>query len=178
MENQSYPAWKHALMFGIYISIAEIILTLIFYVTDLYGEKWTAIIAYGVLLAGVIMASIQFRNKYLNGFISYGQSVSTGFLAGLFAAIIVAIFSYIFLSYLGEDFMKVMMQKAEDDMVNKYPDFTDEQLDMAMIWAKKMMSPMWMSVFAFFGYTVMSLVFSLIASIFIKKVNESPEATI
>ncbi len=178
MENQTYPAWKHAMMFAVYISVAEIILSLIFYVADVFAEKWTGIFGYAILLAGIIIAAVQYRNKYLGGFISYGQSVSTGFLAGLFSAIIVAIFSYIFLSYLGEDYIKVIMDKAQENMLQGNPNMTDEQIDMAMKWTRKFMQPGMMAVFAFLGYTVLSLVFALIASIFIKKENQSPEVTV
>ena len=88
MENPTYPAWKQALIYGVYLSIALIILSLIFYVSNLYTESWSAYFSYAVILGGVIISAVQYRNKVLNGFISYGKSVSVGFLTGLFAAII------------------------------------------------------------------------------------------
>ncbi|MEZ5195054.1 MAG: DUF4199 domain-containing protein [Bacteroidales bacterium] len=79
MENENYPIWKHSFLYGIYLGVALIIVSLIFYILGLYGEQWTGYISYVVLLAGIIMTSIAYRNKYLGGFITFGQSFSVAF---------------------------------------------------------------------------------------------------
>ena len=177
MENQQYPKWKHSLMYGIYLGVALIILSLVFYILDLHGETWTSYVSYAFILGGVILASVTYREKYLNGFITYGQSFSTGFLAGLFAAIISAVFTYFFIGYLGEEFMDLMMQISEEKILNDRPDISDAELDLALSWTQKMMTPTWISVIVLLGSTFFSLVFALIASIFIKKENNSIEST-
>ena len=177
MENQHYPIWKHSLMYGIYLGVVLIILSLVFYILDLHGESWTGYVNYVFILGGVILASVTYRDKYLGGFITYGQSFSTGFLAGLFTAIIGAIFTYFFMLYLGDEFTDLMMEKAEEKILESNPEIGDAELDLALSWTKKMMNPTWISVIAFLGSTFFSLVFALIASIFIKKENNSLEAT-
>jgi len=169
MENNNYPAWKHALLYGLYTGIALIITTLLFYVLDLYAEKWVGYFGYAILLGGIIMGTLSYRNKYLGGFITYGQSVSTGFLTGLFAAILSSIFTFIFVSVIGDDYLQTIMETAEESMISRDPDMSDEELDLAMKMTERMMNPTWISILAFLGYTVLSLVFALIASIFIKK---------
>lgn len=177
MEDQQYPMWKHSLMYGIYLGVVLIILSLVFYILDLHAETWTAYISYAFIFGGVVLASVTYRDKYLGGFISYGQSFSAGFLTGLFAAIIGAIFSYFFIMYLGEEFVELQMEKAEEQILDSNPDIEDAELDLALNWTKKMMNPTWISVIALLGSTFFSLVFSLIASIFIKKENNSLEST-
>ncbi len=177
MENQQYPMWKHSLMYGIYLGVILIILSLVFYILDLHGENWTGYINYVFILGGVILASVTYRDKYLNGFISYGQSFSVGFLTGLFAAIIGAIFTYFFMVYLGEEYVNLMMEKAEESILEGNPEIGDAELDLALNWTKKMMNPTWISIIVLLSSTFFSLVFALIASIFIKKENNSIDIT-
>jgi hypothetical protein len=169
MENPNYPAWKHAMLYGLYLSIALIILSLIFYILDLYAESWVGFIGYAFLLTGVIISALHYRNKYMNGFIPYGKSVTVGFLTGLFASIIVAIFTFVFMSVLGDDYKQLLLNTAEERILSRNPDISDSDLDMAMGFSEKMMNPGMMSIMALLGYTFFSLVFALIGSIFIKK---------
>lgn len=173
MENQSYPASKHSLIFGVYISIVLIVLTLFFYVLNLHTERWTGYIGYIFLLGGIIYASLQYRDKRLGGFATYGQSFSAGFMAGLYASIILAIFTYIYITLLGEAFLADILQQAEDNILKSNPEISDADLDMAMGFTRNMMKPWWMAVISLVSYIFFSLVFALISSIFIKK--EQPE---
>lgn len=177
MENQQYPVWKHSLMYGIYLGVVLIILSLVFYILDLHAENWTGYVSYVFILGGVILASVTYRDKYLNGFITYGQSFSTGFLTGLFAAIIGAIFTYFFMLYLGDEFVELMLEKAEETIIEGNPDIGDAELDLALSWTEKIMNPTWISVMALLSSTFFSMVFALIASIFIKKENNSIDTT-
>lgn len=173
MENQSYPASKHSLIYGVYISVVLIIFTLVLYVLDLHTAKWPAFIGYAVMLGGVIYASITYRDKRLGGFATYGQCFSSGFLAGLFAAIIVGIFTYIYMTLLGESFAADQLAVAEETMIEDNPELTDEQIEMGLSIAKNMMKPWWLSIISMVSYIFFALIFALISSIFIKK--ENPE---
>jgi len=178
MENENYPIGKHALYYGIYTGLGLILIALIFYILDIYGEKWTSYISYVVLLAGIVLSSLYFRNNRLNGQITYGKSVSVGFLTGLIAGIVAAIFTYIFIIYLGEEFIREALEKAEEKMLEVRPDMSDEELDIAMIWTEKMMKPTWIAIISILSYAFYSIVFALIASIFIKKEDQSVEPTV
>ncbi len=169
MENSNYPAAKHSFMYGIYISVLLIIVSLAVYVLDLYGSTWTAYVSYAIILGGVILASLHYRDKRLGGFITYGQSFTAGFLAGLFAAIIVGIFTYVFMTLMGEEYKAMLLQQAEERMLSERPNMSDEEYDMAMKFTENMLKPWWMTLMAVLSYVFFSLVFSLIASIFIKR---------
>ena len=174
MENQHYPPSKHAFSYGIYTSVVLIILSLVFYVLDIYMETWPAYISYVALLGGVVLSSWHYREKRMGGFATYGQSFSAGFMAGLYASVIVGIFTFLFISFMGEDYMDVLIQKAEESALERSPNMSDEEYDMTMKFTRWLMQPWVMSILAVLSFTFYSLVFSLIASIFIKRPN--PEA--
>jgi len=173
MENQSYPAWKHAITYGIYLGIALIILSLLFYVFDLYTENWTSYITYAVLLGGVVISSIFYRDKHLGGFITFKQSFIVGFYTAIFAGIIAAIYTAVFMSFAGEEVKAVIMKKAEESMIESNPEMTDEQIDMAMNWTGKMMNPAWLTTISLLSNLFFGAIFSLLGSIFIKKENNT-----
>jgi len=178
MENENYPIGKHALYYGLFTGLGLILVSLIFYILDFYGEKWTSYVSYIVLLLGIILSSLNYRNNRLKVNIAYGKSVTVGFLTGLFGGIIAAIFTYIFITYLGEEFMQQALEKAEEQLIEKRPEMTDEELDMAMIWTEKMMKPAWITILSILAYAFFSIVFALIVSIFIKKEDQSVEPTV
>ena len=175
MENEKYPSWKHAMMYGLYTAIVLIVLSLVYYLLDIFGEKWTGYISYVILLLGILYSQIKYRDTHLGGYITFGQSFSTGFLTGLFAGILTAIFSFFFISYLGEDFIEGLLEKSEEALLEAQPNMSDEQLEQSMNMARKFMSPGLMTTFSFIGMTFVSLILALIAAIFTKKADNSLE---
>jgi hypothetical protein len=169
MENQPTPIWKHALMYGLYTGAALIVLSLIWYVLDMYMKNWTAWFSYAVLLAGVVLASMHYRDKYNNGLISYGQSVSAGFLTALFAGVVAGIYTFIFMSFVGEEFARTMLAITEEKTLASNPEISDEQLEMILDWTSRMFKPGWLTMMSLIANAGLGLIFALIASIFIKK---------
>jgi len=74
--------------------------------------------------------------------------------------------------------MQQALEKAEEQLIEKRPEMTDEELDMAMIWTEKMMKPAWITILSILAYAFFSIVFALIVSIFIKKEDQSVEPTV
>ena len=177
MENQNYPAWKHAFTYGIYLGVALIIISMLFYVLDLFIYKWTGYVGYALVLGFIIIASVSYRDKRLNGLISYGQSFSVGFFTGLVASIIAGIFGYFFITYVGDDYKAMMLELTEERSLKANPDISDAELDMALKIAEKLMTPWWLGIITFFSNLFFSVIFALIISIFVKKEDNSLEVT-
>jgi hypothetical protein len=177
MENEQYPSWKHAMTYGLYLGVVLIVLSLIYYLLDVFTESWTGYISYIILLIGILFSQIKYRDDHLGGYITFGQSFSTGFLTGLFAAILTAIFSYFFMSYLGEDFIETLLEKTMTELESN-PNLTDEQIDQTMNMTRKFMTPGIMTAFSFFGSAIVALILSLIAAIFTKRADNSLEPNI
>ena len=67
------------------------------------------------------------------------------------------------------EFIQNLLDQAEEKMFESNPELTDEQIDMAMSMTKKFMNPGMMAGMSFLANTFFGLVFSLLASIFIKR---------
>jgi hypothetical protein len=158
-----------ALGYAVILAIALIIYSLILYLVGESMNKGLGYVNYVILLIGIILAQLNFRDKRLEGFITYGQSFTLGFLTALFAGIIMAVYTYIFFTYISPGALDEALQIAQQRMMDKGMD--DQQIEMGMSWARKFTSPIAMSIFAILGNAFIGLILSLIAAIFTKKEN-------
>ena len=102
------------------------------------------------------------------GFISFGECLKKGVTVCLIAGLIYALFSVIF-NYFFPEFVEDILRKTRAVMLQKSPDMTGEQLDMAMTWTKKFMSPMLMVPVTVLMYSFIGLIYSLIIGAIVKK---------
>lgn len=118
-------------------------------------------------------AIIQYRNTMNGGCITYGRSLGCGFLVGMFAAVVTSVYTFIFLQYINPDYITEILAKAEDQMLVQNPNMTQEQIDMGLSYAKMFAKPWLSAITGFVSMSFVSLLFSLLVSIFTQKVDNS-----
>lgn len=164
----------HTLIYGVCTGVALIVYSLIMYVANLYMNTTLRYLAFILLIAGMVIGVLQYRKASLNGFMTYGQAFSVNFLIGLFATIVSTIFLFFYIKYINTGLIDEILAQARAKMEAKAGTMTQEQMDTAMSWTEKFMSPVWIVVWGFIGNLFWSTVFALIISIFVRKKN--PEA--
>lgn len=169
MENNVPTKWKHGFNYGVIISAVVIFFSLLIYVADLSSNEVLRYFSYLIILVGLFFTSKIYRDKYLGGFITFQNSFSVAFIAGLVSSVFLAIFAYVFFAFIGPEQIDEMMKIAEEKMIESNPEMTDEQIDMALNVSRKMMTPVWMTIWALLGNAFFSAIFALIISIFVKK---------
>jgi hypothetical protein len=60
-EKNLYLLWKSSLTYGLYLGIAMILYFVIYYATGNTFAKSAQWVGYGVMIAGVIIAQLQYR---------------------------------------------------------------------------------------------------------------------
>lgn len=169
-ESYSASATQVAMKWGAITGLILIAISMIFYFV--YGPTTKApvlqnILTYLVILGGLVLGIKEQREQAQNGYITYGKAVGTGVMIGFFAGVIGAFFLYLFLKFGDSNFLEKVMEKAEEEMRSSGK--SDEQIEMALPYMKKMMNPAVMGFFSLLGNVFIALIFSLIASIFLKK---------
>ncbi len=168
MDN-SKSAFMPSLSAGILLGVILVVYSLILYVAELNENQWLAAVSYVITAIVLYFVIINFRDKHQNGFLSYGKGVTVGLLTGLFASVILAIFTYIYITYIDPSIMEQVLIKAEESVLQTNPNMSDEELDRAMGMVEIFTSPGVMTVMTIFWYALVSLVFSLLISIFAKR---------
>ncbi|MDY0343839.1 MAG: DUF4199 domain-containing protein [Lentimicrobium sp.] len=166
--------FNHALRYGLLTGIAYILLSLLFYSFGLSQQSWVGYASFVVLIAGIIMGTVAYRDKHSGGYLSYGRSLATGVLISLVAGIVMAVYSYLFFKFFEPGMIDSMMDVAAQSLADK--GMAEDQIDQAMSITGKFMTPIWMAVISIFSLTFYGTIFSLITSIFIKKEDNSFDA--
>ncbi|MFK5857331.1 MAG: DUF4199 domain-containing protein [Bacteroidota bacterium] len=173
MEEKMKSAFMPSLMPGIYLGFALIIYTLILFVLDIDMESPAKYVSYVLMAVGLYLSIVSFRDKHLDGFISYGKAFSAGFYTGLFASLLGAIFTLFYVQYIDTELIANILIVAEEGMLEQNPDMSNEQLDQALSMTEMFTSPIMLGVISFIANLLLSAVLSLIIAIFAKRENQN-----
>ncbi len=164
---------KFTMIYGGITGVILIMISLIFYVIDVDPSSFLSYLNILLLIGAMAYAGIQYRNTVKGGFMSYGRGLGVGFLVGLFASVVLAIYTFVFFKYIDPGMIAKIMATAEEKMLAKNPDMTDEQIEMAMKYSSMFMTPIAMMIWTVLGMAFWSLIFSLIVAAFTKKTDKS-----
>jgi hypothetical protein len=159
--------WKSALNYGAILGFSLIIFSLIIYFLDLTYASGVNWVSYIILVAGIILILKNYRDKQLNGIMSYSRGLGMGTAVSVVAAFIVAIYLFILFKYIDPDLIEQAMRIQEEKMLEK--GMPEDQIEMASDMGRKFTTPIMTSVFGFLGNAIMGFIISLIAAAFIKK---------
>jgi len=167
MEKRSQV--KVAMTYGAMYGLASSIIYLIFYFAGAaIDNKAPQYIGWLLLIATLYLGIKSYRDQDSGGFISYGRSLGTGVLIGLFGGIIAGFFSVLMFTVIDPGLAEKIVEKAQQDMVEK-GNMSEEQINVAMTWTRKFMNPVALFIFSIIGSAIMAFIFSLIISIFTRK---------
>lgn len=164
---------KIAMKYGAIYGFSSIAVFLLFYLigTDIQSKlpQW---ISYLLLAIFIILGIKFYRDEVLGGGISYGKSLGTGVLIAIFGGFISGIFTLLFFQFIAPEMTQRILEEAQKSMSER-GNMTDEQIEMAMSWTAKFMTPFWLFTFSVIGSAFIGFIFSIFISIFMKK-EQSP----
>ncbi len=178
MEEKQRSGMSNGLFYGAITGVALIIFSLIMFLLDLYLNKKVSWISYLVLATGMLIGTLEYRNKHTNGFMTYGKAFTACFWIGLFAGIIASVYMFVFAQFIHPGFVQELLDQARTNMLAAKPDMSEEQLEQAIGITAKFMSPVMMSIWGIIIYALSSAVIALILAIFLKKEDPALKSTI
>lgn len=167
---------RNSLNYGVILGVVLIVISMLMYVLNLSNQSFSQYLSLFVILVGIILGILNYRKNINGGYITYGQSLGSGVLIGLFSSVIVSVYTIIFFKFIDPGMITEILNKAEENMLEQNPNMTDEQLGVAMSYTRKFMNPFVMAITAILWSTFMSFIASLIISIFTKKIDKSFES--
>lgn len=166
MEQKS-TFWKSAMVYGLYLALVLTLFSVILYVSGLILNTKVGYVSIVLTIAGIVIAQINYRNRELNGVISYGQAVGFGVAIMLFAGIVTALYTIVLYTFIDPSLIDQMKAVQEEALLGK--GMSEDQIEAAMSMTSKMMTPAWMSIMGLFGSVFSGTIVSLLTSIFVKK---------
>jgi hypothetical protein len=165
MEEKS-TFWKSAMIYGLYLGIAVTLYSVILYVAGQTQNKGLGYVSFLLYVVGVVLIQIKYRDKDLNGVISYGQALGFGVAVMLFAGIITALYNIIIFN-IDPGLIEQIKSIQEEAMQKK--GMSDEQIEAGMAIASKMMSPGIIAISGLFVSVFFGTIISLLSAIFVKR---------
>jgi hypothetical protein len=166
MENRVSP-WKANLNAGLILGLIGIIWTLIMWFLDQTTNRTMGWIFFIVLIIGLFFGIKSYRDKYLNGFITYGHSLGAGVIIMIYYSIISAIFTYILYKFIDPNLTDKMLALAEEQLVGR--GMSESLIEQSMQIQKKVMTPLVMSLSSILSGVFFGTILSLIISLFTKR---------
>lgn len=163
---------KHSMTYGAVLGVFMVLVSLIFYIMDINPQQSTVgmLATYGAIIGMMIYGIVSYK-KLGGGYITFGEAFKTGLSVVFFGSLIQAFYIYIFAGFIEPEFITKMLEEAEAEMLRSNPEMTDAQLDQAMMYTEKFMSPGMMAFWTILGQAILGAVLSLVASAFLKKDN-------
>ena len=172
MEEKSASIWKSTMLSGVYLAIALILLSVIFYVTGNTFSKTAQYTTYPIMIAGIIWGQINYK-KELGGTSTYGQTLLAGLLTMVFASVITSIYTLLLYTIIDPSLQEQLRIFTEEQMVAQ-GNVPEAQMEMTLKMTAKFQTPTMMFIMGIVGGAFVGLIVSLITAIFIKK-NPSDE---
>jgi hypothetical protein len=165
--EQTVNPWKANLTNGLILAAVGVVYSLIMYFLDLSLNKAQGYIFMLVQIGLLYFLLKSYRDNFMHGQITFGQSVGAGVIICLYYAILMTIFSYILFTVIDPGLVTKQLAAAEEAMRAK-GNLTEAQIEAGMKFTEKIMKPAVMSISGIFFNMLFGTVISLIVSIFIK----------
>jgi hypothetical protein len=166
MENK-VSVWKANLNSGIIMGLAGIVYSLILYFLDQTLNRNLGYIWFVAIIVLLFFFIKAYRDNYLKGFITYGQSVGAGVVIMLYYAIISAIFGFILYKFIDPGLIDKLIAMTEETMLER--GLPEAAIEQGMKVQKKLMTPGIMNAIGIFNNVLIGTILSLIISIFTRK---------
>jgi hypothetical protein len=167
MEQKVNP-WKSNLTNGLILALVGVVYSLIMFFLDLSLNKTQGYVFMLIQIILLYFLLKSYRDNYLSGQITYGQSVGAGVIICLYYAIVMAVFSYLLYTIIDPGLLTKQLAVAEEGMRAK-GNLTEAQIEAGMKFTEKIMKPGIMLFSGIFFNMIWGTILSLIVSIFIKK---------
>lgn len=177
METKPRTLFNNSLFYGSITGAGFILMALVMYITELPMDSPVGYVSYVILLAGIIYGTLEYRNKSLGGYISYGQAFLAGFLVIVFASVLSSIYTYVFFTFFDPEahakIVETAMEKSREKMIDN--GMADDQIETALNISKSFMSPISMALMSLLMNSLVGGLVSLITAAFLKKADNSFE---
>jgi glucose uptake protein GlcU len=172
MENQSNSVNHMAMSYGLYMGLALILNSVIFYVMGSPFAPVCGYISYAILITGIALSMKSFRDNNTEAGVTYGSALGLGTLQSLFASLIMAFFTFVLFKLVDKTLIDKFLSTMEEQLLSRGT--PENQIDAVISMYRKVMTPLTYSLGQIFGITFFGFIFSLILSIFFKKQSTDP----
>ena len=166
MSETNINLAKNAMNYG---GITGVFLFLIYLLSAIVSEPASFVVSllnYLVIGIGIFIGTKKFRDQQMNGSISYRKAMHSGILISLFAGILIAFATYLYLNFVDSSMIEKTLQQTEANLLDAGK--SDEEVEKTIDALSTIMTPGMMATAIVISYSFFGALISLITSAFIK----------
>ena len=172
MEDQSNSVNHMAMSYGLYMGLALILNSVIFYVMGSPFSQISGYISYAIIIGGIALAMRAYRDNNPEEGVTYGRALGLGTLQAFFASVILGFFTFVLFKLVDNTLIDKFFTFLEAQLLKNGT--SENQVDTVMAMYRKVMTPLTYSLSQILSVTFMGFIFSLIIAIFFKKQPTDP----
>ena len=166
--EEKVNVWKANLSNGLILGFAGVVFTLVIYFLDLTFNKSVGYIFFLLAIFLLYYFIKSYRENYMHGNITYGQSVGAGVIIFLYYSVIAAVFTYILYKVIDTGLTDKLLAFVEEQ-TRKGGKVPEGSMDTVMAFQRKIMKPEILALGTIINNMLFGTIISLIVSIFTKK---------
>jgi len=168
MESNRSIVMNKAMVWGLYVALALIIVTMIFWASNNVFSKAALYISQVIYIAGIVTVTLSYKKSINESTpFTYGNALGLGVATMFFTSIIVALFTFILYKFIDPSLTDKMIQFTEETYLKS--GLSEDMVEKMIDASKKMMTPSLISMSQALNIIIYGFLFSLITSIFLRK---------
>jgi hypothetical protein len=167
MEKKNPSVLVNALTWGVIIGLVSIVYSVILYMLN---QSFNRVLGYAgliIIIVGLAVAMKTYRENVLDGILPFGKAFGFGVLIAVVSGLLGAIFTYLLYAVIDPGLQDKLLQYTTDKILDK--GIPEAQLDQALEFSKKFISPIYLTISGFIGSCLGGTVLSLIIAAIFKK---------
>jgi len=170
MEEQNLSIKDAGLKFGLITGFGLILYALVLHLLGLAADQSFGWISYLILITGLIYGINEYK-KSNNGIMPYGKGLGVGTLIAAIAGSIDGFFTYLYVKFIDDSIISIILEKQIESFEERGMD--EEQIDQAIFWTEKFLTPAMMMFSAFFQFLFVGFILTLIIAAIMKKTSDN-----
>ena len=170
MENKNTSVFLNALIWGVITGLVLIVYSVILYMVDKVFDPTLGYLRYLILVAGLVVAVISYRDNVLEGEISFGKALGFGVLICVISGFLGAIYNYLLYTLIDPDLQGKLFEFAMNKSLERGA--TESQLEPALPLIKILTGPIVTSIGELLNTALVGTILSLIVAAIFKKESE------
>lgn len=170
MESEQPHFLKSTMNYGLITGLVLVVYSFIIYIVGQSMNDVMNNITLALLAVCIYLTTKHFRDKKLDGYLSYGRGLGVGTLTGVFAAVLLAFFLYLQIKFIDPGLIDKQLDAAQVKLLER--GLSEDEVEKATILSKKLMTPGMMFITSIVTFGLYSFIISLITSAFLKKIKD------
>ena len=160
-------------LLGIVIGLTTGLLDSFFHFVGFEEYKIISIAIFTLFFIGIYWSTLFLRKRLLDGFMNYWRAFINTVYIGTISSLVISTIRYVYLKHVVNIDIEAIRNNTEKTMLDYYSLYKEELIENRLSFIEFSYDPFISSAFYFFYYLTFVIIFALIASVFLRRIDRN-----